>query len=148
MQQRRILVVGDLMLDRFVCGKVARISPKAPVPVVQVTHESAFPGGAANVARNLADFGIPVSLASIVGSDTPGQELMEALSEADIGTEGIVQALEIRTTVKTRVIARQQQVVRVDREHTRSPVSRSRGHDSGPLRPACSTRGRRDHRRL
>ncbi|MDA0322884.1 MAG: D-glycero-beta-D-manno-heptose-7-phosphate kinase [Verrucomicrobia bacterium] len=117
MQQRRILVVGDLMLDRFVCGKVSRISPEAPVPVVHVTHESAFPGGAANVARNLSDFGIPVSLAGIVGSDAPGQELMEALSEAGIGTEGIVQAPEIRTTVKTRVIARQQQVVRVDREH-------------------------------
>lgn len=124
MQRQSILMVGDIMLDRFVWGKVSRISPEAPVPVVHVTDESAFPGGAANVARNLSDFGIPVSLVGVIGADTAGNELLAALSDAGISTDGIVALQEHRTTVKTRVIARQQQVVRVDREPTEPmPVS-------------------------
>ena len=75
MQSRKILVLGDIMLDRFIWGQVSRISPEAPVPVVRVTRESAYPGGAANVARNLADFGLPVSVAGTVGTDPAGDNL-------------------------------------------------------------------------
>jgi rfaE bifunctional protein kinase chain/domain len=116
MQKLRILVIGDLMLDKFIYGKVSRISPEAPVPVVHVTHETAYPGGAANVARNLADFGIKSVVSGIIGPDTTGQSLAGLMKKSGIATSGIVRHRKHPTTVKTRVIARQQQVVRVDRE--------------------------------
>src|SRR5438094_3217481 len=81
---KRILVVGDLMLDEFVWGKVGRISPEAPVPVVEVTGESFFPGGAANVARNLREFIDKVSVVGMIGKDRSGQQLRELLAKGKI----------------------------------------------------------------
>jgi len=128
MQRQRILVVGDLMLDRFIWGQVTRISPEAPVPVVRVTRESAYPGGASNVARNLADFGLKVSVAGVVGADAAGGELLDLLNAGGIATSGVLRSEKEETIVKTRIIARQQQVVRVDREKSRSlsPALRER----------------------
>src|SRR5213595_1078396 len=83
---KRILVIGDLMLDEFVWGKVGRISPEAPVPVVEVTGESFFPGGAANVARNLREFLDRVSVVGLFGKDRSGQQLRDLLSEQKIDT--------------------------------------------------------------
>ena len=111
-----VLVVGDVMLDRYVSGKVSRISPEAPVPVVCVTDEDSRPGGAANVAKNIVCFGGKVQLATVVGSDHDGDELVHMLGEAGVDTAGIVRSDVDRTTVKTRVLAERQQIVRVDRE--------------------------------
>lgn len=113
---KRILVAGDLMLDEFVWGRVSRISPEAPVPVVEVVSESAYPGGAANVARNLREFTKHADLLGTVGDDAAGARLLELLNEGGIGTQAVLKSAAERTIVKTRVIARQQQVVRVDRD--------------------------------
>lgn len=113
---KRILVAGDLMLDEFVWGRVSRISPEAPVPVVEVVSESAYPGGAANVARNLREFTGNTELLGIVGDDPAGARLLDLLNERGIGTRGVIVSGADRTILKTRVIARQQQVVRVDRD--------------------------------
>ncbi len=113
---RRVLVVGDLMLDRYVTGRVNRISPEAPVPVVHVTEELTRPGGAANVARNIQALGGPAVVAGTVGDDAAGRELIEELEGVGIATEGIVVAPELRTCEKVRVMAERQQVVRFDRE--------------------------------
>lgn len=118
---KRILVIGDLMLDEFVWGKVGRISPEAPVPVVEVTDESCYPGGAANVARNLCEFVARTSVIGIFGQDRGGERLRELLGERGIDASGALAAPDFRTIVKTRIIARQQQVVRVDREEIRPP---------------------------
>jgi len=118
---KRILVLGDLMLDEFVWGKVGRISPEAPVPIVEVTGESFYPGGAANVARNLREFVETVSVIGLIGSDRGGRQLRELLAEQKINTEDAIEDAEFPTIVKTRVIARTQQIVRVDREQVRSP---------------------------
>ncbi|CAN5509113.1 hypothetical protein BH20VER1_BH20VER1_12170 [soil metagenome] len=118
---KRILVIGDLMLDEFVWGKVGRISPEAPVPVVEVTGESFYPGGAANVARNLREFIGRTSVTGMIGRDRGGQQLRDLLHDRNIDTAGVVEDTEFRTIVKTRIIARQQQVVRVDRERISSP---------------------------
>ncbi len=112
----RVLVVGDVILDRYVWGAVDRISPEAPVPVVQVTRESAMPGGAGNVALNVAALGGQVELISTVGEDDTGREITRLLSEWKIDTTGLLAEAGRPTTVKTRVIARAQQVVRFDRE--------------------------------
>ena len=118
---KRILVVGDLMLDEFVWGKVGRISPEAPVPVVEVTHESYFPGGAANVARNLREFVDRVSVIGLIGKDLSGQQLRDLLADRKIDISDAVEDQKFRTIVKTRIIARHQQVVRVDREKIAAP---------------------------
>jgi rfaE bifunctional protein kinase chain/domain len=120
---KRILVVGDLMLDEFIWGKVGRISPEAPVPVVEVTGESFYPGGAANVARNLRQFVDQVSVIGLVGKDRSGQQLRELLTEQKIDVANVVEDEKSSTTVKTRIIARHQQVVRVDREQIVAPSS-------------------------
>jgi D-beta-D-heptose 7-phosphate kinase/D-beta-D-heptose 1-phosphate adenosyltransferase len=114
--ERRLLVVGDVILDRYVWGRVERISPEAPVPVVQVTRESVMPGGAGNVARNLAALTARVELVALVGEDETGRELEKLLSDWKIDGRGLVAEPGRPTTVKTRVIARAQQVVRFDRE--------------------------------
>lgn len=116
MQKKKLLVVGDLMFDQFIYGSVSRISPEAPVPVVQVTKEVSFPGGAANVGRNLADFQIPCELCGLVGNDRDGDRLLSLIEEEHIGIKGILREDDYVTTRKTRIIARNQQVVRVDRE--------------------------------
>jgi rfaE bifunctional protein kinase chain/domain len=113
---KRILVIGDLMLDEFVWGRVGRISPEAPVPVVEVTGESFFPGGAANVARNLREFLNKVSVIGLIGKDRSGEQLRQLLVERKIDISDLVEDEKFRTIVKTRIIARHQQVVRVDRE--------------------------------
>src|SRR3954466_10703479 len=118
---KRILVVGDLMLDEFVWGKVARISPEAPVPVVQVTKESFCAGGAANVARNLCEFIDKVSVIGLIGKDRSGQQLRQLLASEKIDTTDSIEDDNFPTIVKTRIIARHQQVVRVDREKITKP---------------------------
>src|SRR5664279_1300437 len=86
---KRILVIGDLMLDEFIWGKVSRISPEAPVPIVNVTGESYYPGGAANVARNIREFTPHVSLQGMVGNDAAGARLVGSLETAGIDTAGV-----------------------------------------------------------
>jgi rfaE bifunctional protein kinase chain/domain len=113
---RRILVIGDLMLDEFVWGRVSRISPEAPVPVVEVIRESYYPGGAANVARNVRAFTPAISVMGLIGEDTHAARLRKLLTEHGIGLDAIQSDRTFQTIVKTRIIARQQQVVRVDRE--------------------------------
>ena len=120
---KRIMVIGDLMLDEFVWGKVGRISPEAPVPVVEITGESFYPGGAANVARNLREFVDHVAIIGLLGKDRSGQQLREILAKGKIDASDAVEDEAFRTTVKTRIIARQQQVVRVDREQFVNPSS-------------------------
>jgi D-glycero-beta-D-manno-heptose-7-phosphate kinase len=113
---QRVLVIGDLMLDEFIWGKVSRISPEAPVPVVSVTGESYYPGGAANVARNVREFTHAAAVMGIAGADAAGSRLLELMGACGIDTAGVLRDAGYSTTVKTRIIARNQQVVRVDRE--------------------------------
>jgi rfaE bifunctional protein kinase chain/domain len=114
--QKRILVIGDLILDEFVWGKVSRISPEAPVPVVEVSSESYFPGGAANVARNLRAFAREVFVLGVTGNCQHAQRLNSLLTQEGIRTDAIQSDSAYQTIVKTRIIARQQHVVRIDRE--------------------------------
>lgn len=114
--QERILVVGDVMLDQFIWGKVNRISPEAPVPVVDFDRESYMPGGAANVARNLTTLGIPTEVFTVVGRDDAGKRLHTLLEADRVDCAGWLEHKERITSIKTRVIAHQQQMVRVDRE--------------------------------
>ncbi|HEY5991886.1 MAG TPA: PfkB family carbohydrate kinase [Candidatus Udaeobacter sp.] len=118
---KRITVIGDLMLDEFVWGKVGRISPEAPVPVVEVTGESFYPGGAANVARNLREFVDRVAIIGLLGKDPSGQQLQELLTRQKIDISNAIEDESFRTILKTRIIARHQQVVRVDREQFTGP---------------------------
>jgi D-glycero-beta-D-manno-heptose-7-phosphate kinase len=119
--RQRVLVIGDLMLDEFVWGMVGRISPEAPVPVVEVSGESFYPGGAANVARNLREFTNHVSVSGMIGRDRCGDLLLDLLAKENVNTEACAISRDFSTIVKTRIIARQQQVVRVDREKIISP---------------------------
>lgn len=112
----RVLVVGDLMLDRYISGAVDRISPEAPVPVVRVEEESSAVGGAGNVAANVAALGAACHVVGCVGRDPAGEQLRDALHALGVQTDGLVVTGERPTTVKTRILARRQQVVRVDRE--------------------------------
>ena len=116
--EARILVVGDIMVDRFIWGKVSRISPEAPVPVVLIDRETFLFGGAANVVHNIHTLGGSVSLCGVVGDDDLGQRILKGLKEVGVQTDGIFVEQGRQTTVKTRVIAHQQQVVRIDRETT------------------------------
>lgn len=118
---KRILVIGDLMLDEFIWGRVSRISPEAPVPVVNVTGESYYPGGAANVARNVREFTSGVALMGITGADSAGRRLLGLLKDEGIDTSAVQEDRASLTTVKTRIVARNQQVVRVDRERKEAP---------------------------
>jgi D-beta-D-heptose 7-phosphate kinase/D-beta-D-heptose 1-phosphate adenosyltransferase len=113
---RRLAVFGDLMLDRYLWGRVERISPEAPVPVVSIDRESYSLGGAANVAHNLASLGAAPRLVGLVGDDAMGRALAEDLVARGVDVAGLVIDRARRTTVKTRVIAHQQQVVRTDEE--------------------------------
>ena len=112
----RVLVVGDLMLDRYVRGSVERISPEAPVPVVRVEAESSAVGGAGNVAANVGALGATCDMVGCVGSDVHGELLRRELQALGVETDGMVVTDERPTTVKTRVLARHQQVVRFDHE--------------------------------
>lgn len=116
----RVALVGDVMLDRFVYGHVERISPEAPIPVLRVDGERVMPGGAGNVARNLAALGAEVAFFSAIGDDEAGAELRTAL-EAEPGIDAALTAVSGRaTTVKTRFVAMSQQILRADRETTQA----------------------------
>lgn len=112
----KVLVIGDIMLDEFVWGKVSRISPEAPVPVVEVTKENIMLGGAANVLKNIHALGGQALLLGVIGRDYNGERLLEILKEGGYRTEGIIVDESRHTSIKTRVVAQHQQVVRFDRE--------------------------------
>ncbi len=112
----RVLVVGDVMVDHYVWGSVSRISPEAPVPVVNVDRESLLLGAAANVVNNIHALGGSVSLCGVIGQDDAGTQLQHMLRSRGIPTDGLIVEQDRRTTIKTRVIAHHQQVVRFDRE--------------------------------
>ncbi len=120
-RDKRLLVIGDVMLDEFVWGRVGRISPEAPVPIVEVEKQSYYPGGAANVARNLREFSEHVAVMGVVGDDIHAEILKGLLAAQDIRLDAITQLEDYPTIVKTRIIARQQHVVRVDRESHSAP---------------------------
>ncbi|HEX6738109.1 MAG TPA: D-glycero-beta-D-manno-heptose-7-phosphate kinase [Vicinamibacteria bacterium] len=116
--RRRVLVVGDVMLDEFVWGRVARISPEAPVPVVEVMGQSFHLGGAANVAANVRALGGEAVVAGVIGRDVAGERVRESLARAGVEDALAVAEDDRPTTLKTRIIAHHQQVVRADRERT------------------------------
>jgi D-beta-D-heptose 7-phosphate kinase/D-beta-D-heptose 1-phosphate adenosyltransferase len=118
LNKARVLVIGDLILDEYVWGKVERISPEAPVPVVWANKRTHVPGGAANVANNIRSFEAQVYLAGVIGSDQNARILLAELKKKKIDTQGIFVEPQRYTTVKTRIISGHQQVVRVDWEHT------------------------------
>ncbi|HEX6852060.1 MAG TPA: D-glycero-beta-D-manno-heptose 1-phosphate adenylyltransferase [Candidatus Polarisedimenticolaceae bacterium] len=124
--ERRLLVVGDLMLDEYVWGDVSRISPDAPVQVVEVRRRTFALGGAGNVAHNAAVAGARVALCGFTGADEAGRRLIELARGAGIDPAGIVEDLSRPTTVKTRVVARGQHLVRLDEESTASPSAEAR----------------------
>jgi rfaE bifunctional protein kinase chain/domain len=115
---RRVLILGDAMLDHYIWGECGRISPEAPIPVVTVRDESSRLGGAANVAHNVRTLGGEPLLLSVIGQDETGRQLRQALEGERIGTEQLVVDPGRPTVRKTRIIARSQQVVRIDRERT------------------------------
>jgi D-beta-D-heptose 7-phosphate kinase/D-beta-D-heptose 1-phosphate adenosyltransferase len=112
----KTLVIGDLMLDHYIWGTVSRISPEAPVPVVQVSRETEMPGGAGNVAVNMAALGADVHVVGLLGEDPVADRLLSLFERSSIGTDSIARTPERPTILKTRIIAHHQQVVRVDRE--------------------------------
>ena len=117
---KRIGVLGDLMLDRYLWGTASRLSPEAAVPVVDFVEQSECLGGAGNVAANLSTLGARVECFGAIGNDESGAALRKCLHEAGVGDKGVLSDAKRVTTVKTRIIARHQQVVRVDREHRAS----------------------------
>lgn len=121
----RLLVVGDLILDEYLWGNADRISPEAPVPVVSVTRETFDLGGAANVAKNLAALGATAAVAGVVGPGPQGQWLREELARLGLDAGAVINEPGRPTTLKTRVIAGHQQVLRVDRETTRPITAES-----------------------
>jgi D-glycero-beta-D-manno-heptose-7-phosphate kinase len=119
---RRVVVIGDLMLDAYLVGETRRISPEAPVPVVEITERSERPGGAANTALNLAALGARPILLGVIGTDADGDRLRACLDKAGIESELVVRDATRPTTCKTRIVARGQQIVRLDSE-VRVPVA-------------------------
>jgi D-glycero-beta-D-manno-heptose-7-phosphate kinase len=117
-----VLVLGDIIMDEYIWGEVSRISPEAPVPVVDVRQETKMLGGAANVVNNIAALGGRAVLCGVVGCDRTGEEIIQKIEDLKLPTGGIIQDLGRPTTIKTRIVAQSQQVVRFDRE-SRSPVS-------------------------
>ncbi|MFO7259784.1 MAG: D-glycero-beta-D-manno-heptose-7-phosphate kinase [bacterium] len=115
-RQIRVLVVGDLMLDVYLRGSASRISPEAPVPVVRVRERWSTLGGAANVARNVVELGAACELVGCVGADEAGTQLLAEVERAGIGARGITVVADRPTTVKTRLVARNQQIARFDSE--------------------------------
>ncbi|RUM35373.1 MAG: D-glycero-beta-D-manno-heptose-7-phosphate kinase [Desulfobulbus sp.] len=120
----RILVIGDVIVDQFIWGAVSRISPEAPVPVVNVTREELLLGGSANVLRNIVSLGGSCALCGIIGDDSMGQEFRSLMAAVDAPVNGLVQSRR-PTTLKTRVVAQGQQVVRYDREETGPPSAKT-----------------------
>ncbi len=118
----RVLVIGDVMLDQFIWGRVSRISPEAPVPVVEFDRESFMPGGAANVARNLTALGGQAELFGVVGQDDNAAQLKRLLKDQRVGCGGLLAVKGHHTATKTRIVAHKQQVTRLDRE-TRGDIT-------------------------
>ena len=114
----RILVIGDVMLDAYVMGKVNRISPEAPVPIVSLENEDARIGGAGNVALNLLALGAKPIICGVIGEDSSGDKLLNLFEKNGISTDGLVKSIARKTTVKTRVISSKQQLLRIDSEST------------------------------
>ena len=112
---KKIIVVGDVMLDRYWLGDTSRISPEAPVPVVRINESDARPGGAGNVALNIAALGVAVSLFGLVGEDEPARELSNALLASDVDAQ-LVASPELNTITKLRIVSRHQQLLRLDQE--------------------------------
>lgn len=112
----RTLVVGDIVLDQYIWGKVSRISPEAPVPVVNVTKESVLLGGATNVVNNIHDLGGKVRVCGVIGHDEAAEQVLRILRTQGITTDGLIREPNRPTSIKTRIIAHSQQVVRFDRE--------------------------------
>ncbi|NBP64979.1 MAG: D-glycero-beta-D-manno-heptose-7-phosphate kinase, partial [Bacteroidetes bacterium] len=113
---KTIAVIGDIMLDRYFWGSVNRISPEAPVPVIDLEHESIHLGGAANVAGNLQALGINLLLCGVIGDDNTGAMLIDILESTGCSSAGMIRLAHRPTTVKTRIIGNNQQMLRVDRE--------------------------------
>lgn len=130
----KILVIGDLILDEFIWGNVRRISPEAPVPVVEVTRESLRLGGSANVVNNLNALGCKSALCGIVGNDLNGERLKNLLEEMGVDCTGIIQKNNRPTAIKTRVIAQHQQVVRFDKERVLAVSELTRGKITGYIK--------------
>jgi rfaE bifunctional protein kinase chain/domain len=116
----RVLVIGDVMIDAYLIGNVDRISPEAPVPVVSVQKKENRLGGAANVALNLVALGAKPILCSVIGDDLDGNDLLVLLEESNIQSSGIIRSKDRKTTTKTRVIAQNHQMIRIDNEQTDS----------------------------
>lgn len=116
--KQKIIVIGDLMIDAYLEGKVNRISPEAPVPIVSFSSREERLGGAANVALNLISLSASVSVCSVIGKDSPGDKMIELLEETGVQTDSIVRSKQRKTTIKTRVIGNNQQLLRVDEEQT------------------------------
>ena len=121
-RDKKVLVLGDVMLDRYLWGQVSRLSPEAPVPIVEIEDEYSRLGGAANVGNNIASLGAVPYLVGVIGDDSSGQELSGLMEKDRFSTIGLVKANDRPTTVKTRVIAHSQHVVRIDREN-RDPIN-------------------------
>ncbi len=129
-QGKKILVLGDLILDQHIRGTVSRISPEAPVPVVlQEGHPSYTPGGAANVVNNLSSLGAKVTIIGLIGKDREGEILKEELKKRHVDISAIIEDIDFPTALKTRIIAQHQQLVRVDRE------KKHNGEDENYLNP-------------
>ena len=120
----KVLIIGDLMIDSYTWGRVSRISPEAPVPVVNVIRRESRLGGAGNVVLNIASLGATAVICSVIGDDAPGRELQKIILDSNLSTEGLIVESGRMTTVKERIIAGSQQVVRVDSE-TENSISLS-----------------------
>lgn len=120
----KVLIIGDLMIDSYTWGRVSRISPEAPVPVVNVIRRESRLGGAGNVVLNIASLGATAMICSVIGDDAPGRELQKIILDANLSTDGLIVEPSRMTTVKERIIAGSQQVVRVDSE-TENSISLS-----------------------
>lgn len=116
-RKKKVLVIGDLMIDQYLFGDVTRISPEAPVPVIEISDESIRFGGAANVALNVSSLGCIPILSGIIGKDKMAEEFIELMNKAYLNVEGIFQSKDRPTTVKTRIIGQSQQIARLDREN-------------------------------
>jgi len=117
-KQKKIVVLGDVMIDAYLTGKVQRISPEAPVPIVNFTKHENRLGGAANVALNLISLGAKVAMATVIGQDNEAKDLIALFEQEEISTHGVVQSENRQTTIKTRVIGNHQQLLRIDHEQT------------------------------
>jgi D-glycero-beta-D-manno-heptose-7-phosphate kinase len=134
----KVVVVGDIMVDHYVISQVDRVSPEAPVPICRVLEDRMVPGGAANVARNLADFGCQVELAGILGNkDEAAQNLLELCEQLQIGTSACVMDNDRPTTLKTRILGNGQQIVRIDREATQPLRKEISAHLVQQCRKTC-----------